>query len=435
MHGLAGQQVGGGLAGALIVLPAVAPTPGSLPERVILIKNSTYAINAVPANRVVEARLALAQHKPRLAVAPPRAPHAIDPFNPPSWPSGWPIPAGAKRCNPPASAFMSHWVVNSYPVGDPKVSVKPASATLGVGARQLYRIIDATSDSYASIEMFGAQGQQENLNVVGRDGVPIDPHGNPEGLVAPFKNVLLPPAGRVDIVVTGDSQPQMLVAGNVCTGYLGELIPRRTLLVIRPSTAASASGLRRPAPLPIATTGQTSASALYRMNEHAITKRRAITFTQYADQNNPSQNQAWYVTDTSANPTGFIEQPFWLSPDPAHRGEYLPEIDVPQNSIEEWTLVNASGEIHAFHIHQLTFVTFSNPEFEGPHLPVFQDTVALPPAVIDRNAPANPPSPYVALSKTVVRIDFRHVHRGTFVFHCHMLFHEDHGMMGIIRVY
>ncbi|MGZ3520290.1 MAG: multicopper oxidase domain-containing protein [Vulcanimicrobiaceae bacterium] len=34
-----------------------------------------------------------------------------------------------------------------------------------------------------------------------------------------------------------------------------------------------------------------------------------------------------------------------------------------------------------------------------------------------------------------MRIDFRHVHRGTFVFHCHMLFHEDHGMMGIIRVY
>jgi FtsP/CotA-like multicopper oxidase with cupredoxin domain len=33
-----------------------------------------------------------------------------------------------------------------------------------------------------------------------------------------------------------------------------------------------------------------------------------------------------------------------------------------------------------------------------------------------------------------VLLDFRHVPRGTFVFHCHMLFHEDNGMMAIIRV-
>ncbi|HYL27566.1 MAG TPA: multicopper oxidase domain-containing protein [Candidatus Nitrosotalea sp.] len=31
-------------------------------------------------------------------------------------------------------------------------------------------------------------------------------------------------------------------------------------------------------------------------------------------------------------------------------------------------------------------------------------------------------------------LDFRHVPRGTFVFHCHMLFHEDRGMMAIIKV-
>ncbi len=37
-------------------------------------------------------------------------------------------------------------------------------------------------------------------------------------------------------------------------------------------------------------------------------------------------------------------------------------------------------------------------------------------------------------TKTEVEIDFRKVPRGTFVFHCHMLFHEDHGMMAIITV-
>lgn len=28
----------------------------------------------------------------------------------------------------------------------------------------------------------------------------------------------------------------------------------------------------------------------------------------------------------------------------------------------------------------------------------------------------------------------RRASKGTFVFHCHMLFHEDHGMMRTIRV-
>ncbi|MBV8283850.1 MAG: multicopper oxidase domain-containing protein, partial [Candidatus Eremiobacteraeota bacterium] len=37
-------------------------------------------------------------------------------------------------------------------------------------------------------------------------------------------------------------------------------------------------------------------------------------------------------------------------------------------------------------------------------------------------------------SRTRLLLDFRNVPRGTFVFHCHMLFHEDRGMMGIIRV-
>ena len=40
----------------------------------------------------------------------------------------------------------------------------------------------------------------------------------------------------------------------------------------------------------------------------------------------------------------------------------------------------------------------------------------------------------VAPTKTEIEIDFRKVPRGTFVFHCHMLFHEDHGMMAIITV-
>jgi FtsP/CotA-like multicopper oxidase with cupredoxin domain len=90
LHGLAGQQVGGGLAGALIVLPASPPTSPPLPERVILIKNSTYALDSAPSNRDIEASLALAAKRVITANASAAGPTPVpsfDPFNPPPWPS------------------------------------------------------------------------------------------------------------------------------------------------------------------------------------------------------------------------------------------------------------------------------------------------------------------------------------------------------------
>jgi FtsP/CotA-like multicopper oxidase with cupredoxin domain len=44
---------------------------------------------------------------------------------------------------------------------------------------------------------------------------------------------------------------------------------------------------------------------------------------------------------------------------------------------------------------------------------------------------ANPPPPFPSVT---LRIDFRGHDIGDFVFHCHILGHEDLGMMNIIRV-
>jgi FtsP/CotA-like multicopper oxidase with cupredoxin domain len=55
------------------------------------------------------------------------------------------------------------------------------------------------------------------------------------------------------------------------------------------------------------------------------------------------------------------------------------------------------------------------------------------PASLLRN-PKDPNYPLVKPRITKILLDFRNVSRGTFVFHCHMLFHEDRGMMAIVRV-
>lgn len=96
--------------------------------------------------------------------------------------------------------------------------------------------------------------------------------------------------------------------------------------------------------------------------------------------------------------------------------------------VNEWTLVNDSDEWHSFHIHsydfQVTEVTLpavpdvslgSEQDVTAGPLDL-QDTVKLPPrsTVVFRVRPT----------------DFA----GKMVFHCHMLNHEDRGMMGVVEI-
>lgn len=91
--------------------------------------------------------------------------------------------------------------------------------------------------------------------------------------------------------------------------------------------------------------------------------------------------------------------------------------------MEEWTIQNTAREAHVFHIHQLDFqVTEINGEtqpFNG-----YNDVVTLPPA------PSN-----TQPSVVKVLIPFTNpVIVGKFVYHCHIIQHEDQGMMSVIQV-
>ena len=121
---------------------------------------------------------------------------------------------------------------------------------------------------------------------------------------------------------------------------------------------------------------------------------------------------------------------------------------------ETWELVNLSGENHNFHIHQTKFHVISAPPESGTSSPpdvdskpVYVDNIPVIHAngAVDPNSPAyNPNSPGGCLSvdawksgacrstPTVVSIPF--FVAGDYVFHCHILEHEDGGMMARIRV-
>jgi len=85
---------------------------------------------------------------------------------------------------------------------------------------------------------------------------------------------------------------------------------------------------------------------------------------------------------------------------------------------------NRSRESHAFHIHQIHFVLT---KWGGVPVnePFLRDTVDVP--YWDEKSARYPTVP--------LRMDFRNPDAtGTFVYHCHLLEHEDGGMMGAIRV-
>ena len=89
-------------------------------------------------------------------------------------------------------------------------------------------------------------------------------------------------------------------------------------------------------------------------------------------------------------------------------------------SVEEWTLLNMNPIRHPFHIHINPFQVV---KINGqPVEPFWADTIALPPG----GSPAEPTS-------VTFRTRFRDF-AGTYVMHCHMLAHEDMGMMQMIEV-
>nr|MDQ5862009.1 multicopper oxidase domain-containing protein [Actinomycetota bacterium] len=88
---------------------------------------------------------------------------------------------------------------------------------------------------------------------------------------------------------------------------------------------------------------------------------------------------------------------------------------VASGTVEEWTLTNTSPMDHPFHLHVWPMQIIEE-NGQGKQAAVWQDVV---------NVPAN--------GRVKVRVAFKDF-RGRSAYHCHILDHEDLGMMGVIEV-
>ena len=109
---------------------------------------------------------------------------------------------------------------------------------------------------------------------------------------------------------------------------------------------------------------------------------------------------------------------------------------MPLNGLQDWVLENWTSTSHPFHIHINPFqiIKIETPTALNTYTTyaptdnyIWQDVIALPPAVISTDGTQISPG-RVTIRQTY--LDFV----GTFVLHCHILAHEDRGMMQLVRI-
>lgn len=424
VHGASDEEVASGLSGAWIVEPDSVQIPRAWEHVLIMRYQIPFENDYNFAPDVTAFVLAEAKHEARKPVAPPI--EAYDPFNPPAWPSQTPMRAGSMTLSKNICEGLG---------SEARITVNgtglPAALNVPADRPQLLRIVNATSDSPKVLQLHDASGVVQTLQIVGRDGVPVsnDPD-HPFVHYLPMKSVMLEPSGRVDVLVTAAAgQTLTLSTEHFCEGIDMFFQVHHDLVRIHgdqeptaPQAALNSSS---------ADPGNTAAARLitFARSHPALIRRRALSFTEYIfpKAGKLPIHESFFITDTTNR--RFHEHSFW----PVYAsGTAVPQnadITVHQGTIEEWYLINTTLSSHAFHIHQMAFVM----ENTASGVPMTGDVVFVPVGKFRPN-PRDPDYPLIQPTITKVLMDFRHVPRGTFVFHCHMLFHEDHGMMSIIRV-
>lgn len=238
------------------------------------------------------------------------------------------------------------------------------------GETQLLRLANIGPDLFYDV---GVQGHR--LAVIAEDGSPV-------WEVEQRDRLLMPPGKRFDVLVQGGRPGRYALKAYRYEGFAP--LPTVDLAYLTVAGPEAAPTQAIPATLP---------TTVRRLDDAKVSKRRKFTFSFGRDPR---------VFRALINGRQF---------DP-HETNVAPIL----GTVEEWTLVNASDEDHPFHIHVNDFQVMSvdGKPYRARGL---QDVVDIP---------ANG-------GRVVIRNSFDD-YTGHFVFHCHILGHEDAGMMKTIEV-
>lgn len=254
------------------------------------------------------------------------------------------------------------------------------------GELQRWRIINIGPDTMVRVGL-----QNRDFTVVANDG-------NTVHRPSPQPDLLIAPGERQEVLVRGGPAGDYQLQSLPFNQFAGGAVPAVALATLHSRGNADTSQKKiTDAPL----TGRQED-----LREFKVHDRHRLVYSERS---------------TANGGTDFLINGKMFDPDRLDQVMHL-------GKVAEWTLVNTTTEWHTFHIHvnkfQVTDVKLGNVPGVSPGriddvqrgAIERQDTVKLPPqsTVTLRTRPT----------------DFT----GEFVFHCHMLFHEDNGMMGTVEV-
>jgi spore coat protein A len=279
----------------------------------------------------------------------------------------------------------------------PKLEVEPR--------KYRFRMLNGSDSRFYTLRIEGPRGGTLPIHQIGVDN----------GLLAApvtLDTLTLAPGERADVVIDfAGREGQTLVVHNEArapfpTGKLPD--PRTTGLVMafevsRPLNRArpDSSLPRRLRPSPFAVEGP-------------VTTTRALLLMQGKDR-----------FGRQLPLLGTIRQGGHAWSDPITENPMLDDVEI-------WELYNTTNDTHSIHLHLVSFEVVDRQRFAAHHDPV---TGALsnvrligdptPPAPNERG----PKDIVHAMPHEVTRIKARFDRKGLYVWHCHLLSHEDHDMM------
>jgi suppressor of ftsI len=335
-HGESYRQVLDGMSGALVIegIESYVPTLAGLPERILVVRGRSI------------------EHDPRSGDLKRR------------------VELSSDVCGAEPEATEEIFTVNG--AVRPQIAIAP-------GERQFWRLVNASADRYLDLQLEG-----QTFEIVAMDGMPIAQH-DPKHRTRIADHVLLPPAGRLEAIVTGPTAgtPPRLISRCVDTGPDGDPNPAMVLADIVPQSTANSSVKARKSSL------KTEFKTLDLATEEKTPPRFVVTFTE--------DKKGFYINGEK------------FAPDAA------PMVRATVGGYQHWKIINDSRELHPMHIHQVHFLAYAE---NGKPMgnPLWLDTVNVPYG-----------------GSVDVIMDFTDpVIRGMSVFHCHLLNHEDKGMMAKI---
>jgi FtsP/CotA-like multicopper oxidase with cupredoxin domain len=283
----------------------------------------------------------------------------------------------------------------------PIIKMKP-------GEKQFWRVANATIQDFMPLQ-FLVDGKPTKMQLIALDGYPLAKTRMQE-------TILIPPAGRAEFIVQAPESGQAtFVTQSYSTGPTGNPDLEQAIGDIQLSKDADE----------VQETQETKPAESKPAESKHLMSMANLKFAGLSKLK-PTAERKIYFSEEFGGTNGPIQ--FYITVDgqkqKVFEGNEKPVITTHVGAVEDWTIENRALETHDFHIHQIHFMLL---EVDGK--PVAHQDMHDSYEVPFWEGPGHPYHSFKA------RFDFRDpTIAGTFVFHCHILLHEDLGMMHKILV-